>query len=88
MLRSARLDRDIHAPEGAPPTAQSQPAVHQKVHRHVEGLSAPPTSSRKLEKRGPVILPSARKHGISADALPYADRQRIRVFDFDELTMS
>ena len=35
----------------------------------------------------PVILASARKHGISDDDMLHAYRNPIRVFAFDELTM-
>lgn len=35
----------------------------------------------------PVILASARKHGIADDDMLHAYRNPIRVFEFDELTM-
>jgi hypothetical protein len=35
----------------------------------------------------PVILASARKHGISDDDMLHAYRHPIRVFDLDDLTM-
>jgi dienelactone hydrolase len=35
----------------------------------------------------PVILASARKHGVADDDILHAYRNPIRVFDFDELTM-
>ena len=35
----------------------------------------------------PVILASARKHGVADDDMLHAYRNPIRVFDFDELTM-
>ena len=35
----------------------------------------------------PVILVSARKHGISDDDMLHAYRHPIRVFDLDDLTM-
>jgi hypothetical protein len=35
----------------------------------------------------PVVLRSARKHGIPGDDLLHAYRNPIRVFEFDELTM-
>jgi len=35
----------------------------------------------------PVILGSARKHGVADDDMLHAYRNPIRVFDFDELTM-
>ncbi len=35
----------------------------------------------------PVILESARKHGISDDDMLHAYRNPIRVFDLDDLTM-
>jgi hypothetical protein len=35
----------------------------------------------------PVILTSARKHGISDDDMLHAFRHPIRVFDLDDLTM-
>ena len=35
----------------------------------------------------PVILESARTHQISDDNMPHADRNPIRVFDLDGLTM-
>ncbi len=35
----------------------------------------------------PVILGSARKHGVADDDMLHAYRNPIRVFEFDELTM-
>jgi hypothetical protein len=35
----------------------------------------------------PVILASARKHGVADDDMLHAYRNPIRVFEFDELTM-
>ena len=35
----------------------------------------------------PVILASARKHGVSDNDMLHAYRNPIRVFEFDELTM-
>ena len=35
----------------------------------------------------PVILASHRKHGVTDDEMLHAYRNRIRVFEFDELTM-
>jgi hypothetical protein len=35
----------------------------------------------------PVILPSARKHGIDDEAMLHAYRNPIRVFEHDDLTM-
>lgn len=35
----------------------------------------------------PVILASARKHGVADDDMFHAYRNPIRVFEFDELTM-
>jgi hypothetical protein len=35
----------------------------------------------------PVILSSARKHGVADDDMLHAYRNPIRVFEFDELTM-
>jgi hypothetical protein len=35
----------------------------------------------------PVILASARKHGVADDEMLHAFRNPIRVFEFDELTM-
>ena len=35
----------------------------------------------------PVILASARKHGVTDDEMLHAYRNPIRVFEFDELTM-
>ena len=41
----------------------------------------------KLIHVDPVILASARKHGISDDDMLHAYRHPIRVFDLDDLTM-
>jgi hypothetical protein len=35
----------------------------------------------------PVVLASARKHGITDDDILHAYRNPIRIFEFDELTM-
>ncbi len=35
----------------------------------------------------PIVLASARRHGISDDDLLHAYRHPIRVFEFDDLTM-
>jgi hypothetical protein len=35
----------------------------------------------------PVILASARKHGIADDDILHADRRPLRVFELDDLTM-
>jgi hypothetical protein len=35
----------------------------------------------------PVVLPSARRHGVTDDDMLHAYRNPIRVFDLDDLTM-
>jgi len=43
--------------------------------------------SRYIDMVDPVILASARKHGITDDEMLHAYRNPIRVFDIDDLTM-
>ena len=44
-------------------------------------------SSRYVDAVEPVILPSAREHGLSDDDMLHAYRHPIRVFDLDDLVM-
>ena len=44
-------------------------------------------TSRYIDAMDPVILASARKHGITDDEMLHAYRNPIRVFDVDDLTM-
>jgi hypothetical protein len=44
------------------------------------------TSSYIEGKMDPVILASARKHGVADDDMLHAHRNPIRAFEFDELT--
>ena len=76
------------APRAHRPSSRGRPVTHMGAPRRSECRGAPEArSSSYIDGVDPIVLASARKHGVADQDMLHAYRNPVRVYQFDDLTM-
>jgi len=70
------------------PSSRGRPVTHMRASRRSEFRGAPEAqTSRYIDGVDPIVLASARRHGVADQDILHGYRNPVRVFQFDDLTM-